>query len=192
LYVSTGPSGTIAGFAIAGNGSLSPIPGSPFTVGGNPVGLAIDPQGKFLYAADKANNAVLSFSIQSSGALTPVAGSPFAAGTQPVSVAVDSSGTSLYTANSGSNDASAFKIASGVLTPLTGSPYATGGNGSVTAAQPVFVTVSSTNQFVFVANSGQRSVASFTRAAKLGNRERVRGSPATREAEVPPYFSARA
>lgn len=164
LYVAGGTTGQISGFSIASNGSLAAIAGSPFTAGTNPVGLIIDPQGKFLYAADKGNNSVLSFSIQSSGALTAVAGSPFSAGTQPVSVAVDNSGTFLYTANFGSNDTSAYKIANGVLTQLPGSPYAAGGSGAVTAALPLFVTVSTTNQFVFVANSGSRNIMSFLRA----------------------------
>jgi 6-phosphogluconolactonase (cycloisomerase 2 family) len=165
LYVAGGASGQISGYSIGGNGALSPIAGSPFPAGTDPMGMAIDPQGKFLYAADEGNNSVLSFSIQSSGALTPVAGSPFPAGTQPISVAVDSSGTFLYTANFASNDTSAYKIANGVLTQLTGSPYPTGGSGAVTASQPVFVTVSTTNQFVFVANSGARNIMSFLRAA---------------------------
>src|SRR5262249_9521109 len=164
LYLSSSATGQIGVFAIGGNGSISPVAGSPFAAGTNPTGMAIDPQGKFLYATDKGNNSVLSFSIQGSGALTAVAGSPFPAGTQPVSVAVDSSSTFLYTANSGSNDASAYKIANGVLTPLSGSPFATGGTGAVTAAQPDFVTVSTTNQFVFVGNSGTRSIMSFLRA----------------------------
>jgi 6-phosphogluconolactonase len=164
LFLASTPTGLIGAYAIASDGSIAPVAGSPFPAGTNPSGMAIDPQGKFLYAADKGNNSVLSFSIQGSGALTPVAGSPFPAGTQPVSVAVDTSGTFLYTANNGSNDASAYKVASGVLTQLSGSPFATGGSGAVTAAQPVFVTVSTTNQFVFVANSGSRNVMSFLRA----------------------------
>jgi 6-phosphogluconolactonase (cycloisomerase 2 family) len=164
VYVAGGTTGQISGFSIGSNGGLTTIAGSPFAAGTDPVGLAIDPQGKFLYAADKGNNSVLSFSIQGSGALTPVAGSPFPAGTQPVSVAVDSSSTFLYTANFGSNDTSAYKIANGVLTPLSGSPFASGGTGAVTASQPVFVTVSTTNQFVFVANSGSRNIMSFLRA----------------------------
>ncbi|HEY6273355.1 MAG TPA: beta-propeller fold lactonase family protein [Terriglobales bacterium] len=164
LYVAGGTSGVISGFAIGSDGSLSPIAGSPFASGTDPMGMAIDPQGMFLYAADEGTNSVLSFSIQGTGALTPVAGSPFAAGTQPVSVAVDASSTFLYTANFGSNDTSAYMIANGVLTQLAGSPYATGGSGAVTATQPVFVTLSTTNQFVFVANSGARNIMSFLRA----------------------------
>lgn len=164
LYVAGGTTGQISAFSIAASGALSTVAGSPFTGGTNVVSLAIDPQGMFLFAADEGNNSVLSFSIQGSGALTPVAGSPFPAGTQPVSVAVDTSSTFLYTANFGSNDTSAYKIANGVLTPLAGSPYPSGGSGAVTASQPVFVTVSTTDQFVFVANSGARNIMSFLRA----------------------------
>lgn len=175
LYVNSGL-GTISAFAIGSNGALSPVAGSPFTAGTNVLGMAMDPKGQFLYAADKGNNSVVSLSIQSSGALTAVAGSPFPAGTQPVSVAVDSSGAFLYTANFGSGDTSAYKISSGALAQLTGSPYATGGTGAISPAQPSFVTVSFTNQFVFAANSGLRSVASFTRAQD-GTLKAVTNSP---------------
>src|SRR5262249_57736517 len=112
--------------------------------------MTIDPKGQFLYATDSAGNQIFAFSIQSSGALTPVAGSPFAAGTQPVSVAVDSTGTLLYSANEGSNDVSAFKISSGALSPVAGSPFPTAGSGVVTPSQPVFVTVDTTNGFLYV------------------------------------------
>lgn len=164
LYVAGGSTGVISAYSIGSNGALSAIAGSPFAAGTNPVAMAIDPQGKFLYAADKGGNTVLSFSIQGSGALAPVTGSPFSAGTQPVSLAVDANSAFLYTANFGSNDTSAYSISNGTLTQLSGSPYPSGGSGSVSATQPVYVTVSATNQFVFVANSGARNIMSFLRA----------------------------
>src|SRR4029077_5229160 len=99
VYVSNGASGTISGFLIGANGTLSELAGSPFSAGANIAGITIDTKGQFLYAADSGNNKIASFSIQSSGALTPVAGSPFATDLGPVSIAVDSKGSFLFSAN---------------------------------------------------------------------------------------------
>jgi 6-phosphogluconolactonase len=175
LYVSAGTQ--ISGFAIGAGGALAAVPGSPFTAGTDIRGMAIDPKGQFLYAADRGGNQVASFSIQASGALTAVAGSPFGAGTQPVMVAVDSTGTFLYTANTGSNDSSAYKISSGVLTQVSGSPYATAGSGVVTPPQPVFVTVDITNKFLYIANSGSRGIMAFTINASDGTLTAVTNAP---------------
>ncbi len=169
LYVAGGAPGQIAAFAIASNGALSPVAGSPFTdagggnVLGNVLAMAIDVKGQFLFAVDKANNNVVSFSIQSSGALAPVAGSPFpTGGTSPVMVAVDSAGKFLYTANQGSNNVSAFTVSSGALTAVSGSPFPTAGTGVITPTQPSFLTVDATNAFLYVADQGSRDIAAFS------------------------------
>jgi 6-phosphogluconolactonase len=175
LYVSSATQ--ISGFAIGSGGALAAVPGSPFTVGTDIRGMAIDPKAQFLYAADRGANQVLSFSIQSSGTLAGVAGSPFGAGTQPVMLAVDSTGTFLYTANVGSNDASAYKISSGALTQVSGSPYSTAGSGVVTAAQPVFVVVDVTNKFLYIANSGSRGIMAFTINSSDGTLTAVTNAP---------------
>ena len=70
-----------------------PIPGSPFTVGGNfsLAGVTVDPNGKFVYVTGQG---VFGYTIDSvTGALTAIAGSPFAfpATGIPDSVAVDPS-----------------------------------------------------------------------------------------------------
>jgi 6-phosphogluconolactonase len=177
LFVSSGTQ--ISAFSINADGTLSPVAGSPFTVGTDIRGMVIDPKGQFLYAADRGANQVASFTIQGSGVLAPVGGSPFPAGTQPMMVAIDSTGTFLYTANQGSNDSSAYKISSGALSPIVGSPFPTAGPGVVTPTQPVFVTVDATNQFLYFANTGSRDISGFTIKSTDGTLTAVTNSPFT-------------
>lgn len=169
---------TITGFAIAANGTLSPIAGG-FTgaTGTNIAGMTIDSKGQFLYAADSGNNAVLAFSIASNGALTQIAGSPFAAGTQPVSVAVDLNNVFLYTANKGSNDISGFTVKAGVLTLVPGSPFPSTSSGVTTPAQPIFLTIDPSNQFVYVGNSGSNNISGFAISTVDGSLVAVNNSP---------------
>src|SRR5690606_9547199 len=82
VYVSNFSSQSISGYAFdAATGTLTPVPGSPFTgVTGNLM-VEIEPRGKFLYAPSYIGNAVAGFAIdQATGALSPVPGSPFAGG----------------------------------------------------------------------------------------------------------------
>ncbi|HEY4675758.1 MAG TPA: beta-propeller fold lactonase family protein [Candidatus Angelobacter sp.] len=162
LYVSNGAAGNISAFAIGSSGTLTELGGSPFSLGAGATaaGLAIDPKGQFLYAADSANNKIASFNV-SGGPLAAVAGSPFAAGTKPEGVTVDATSTFVYSANQGSNDVSAFKATSGALTQVAGSPYPVQPNGSVGAPQPVFLTVDVSNTFLYVANFGSSSISAF-------------------------------
>ena len=119
-------------------GVLSPIAGSPFTAGTNPYGLAIDPSGTHLYAANFSDNSISEFTIGSGGALAQLSGSPlgesFAA---PLSLLVDPSGKYLYVANEGSGNIAAYTIASGgSLTLLSNSPFTTGSQPSFMVADP--------------------------------------------------------
>jgi YD repeat-containing protein len=88
LYVVNGGSNSISAYSIAlGSGTLTPVPGSPFTVGTNPVSASVDASGKFLYVVNQGDGTVSAFTIDSgTGALTPISGSPFPAGTLPISI----------------------------------------------------------------------------------------------------------
>jgi 6-phosphogluconolactonase len=180
LYVASGSptATTITPFTIAANGALTPAAGG-FTgpAGTNFAGLTVDSKGQFLYAADSGNNAVFSFSIAAGGGLTPVAGSPFAAGTQTVSVAIDATSAFLYAANKGSNDISAFKVNAGVLTPVTGSPFPATASGVTAAAQPAYLTIDPTNQFVYVGNPGSANISGFAINIVDGSLVAVNNSP---------------
>ncbi|HET9791708.1 MAG TPA: beta-propeller fold lactonase family protein [Candidatus Angelobacter sp.] len=172
LYTANPTQGTIAGFAIASDGSLTPVPGSPFavgTAGTSPSFLAVHPGGSFLYAADPASNAVLGFAIGGNGAITPIAGSPFAAGLGTSALSMTPQGSFLYASNSGDNTVSGYSIDnSGALTQVSGSPFLTGGN------VPGYVLA--TGSFVYVADQGTNDIAGFA-IANTGTLTKVKGSP---------------
>ena len=93
LFVANSSQGTVAAFSVASNGTLTPLPGSPFTAGAQPQGMSLSPDGRFLYIAfqDNAGNSqVKGFQIDpAAGAFTPMAGATVANAT---SINVDGSG----------------------------------------------------------------------------------------------------
>ncbi|MBZ5493058.1 MAG: lactonase family protein [Acidobacteriia bacterium] len=176
LYVSNGAAGTISAFAIGTNGALTELSGSPVSLGAGAIvaGLAIDPKGQFLYAADSANNKIASFNV-AGGPLAAVGS--VSAGTKPVAVAVDGTSSFVYSANQGSNDVSAFKAASGALTQVAGSPFLVQPTGSIGLPQPTFLTVDVSNTFLYVANQGSSSISAFGIKASDGTLGLITNSP---------------
>jgi 6-phosphogluconolactonase len=139
--------GTVSAYSIGSNGSLTPVPGSPFAAGAGAISVAVDPTGELAYVANFGDNSVSAYSIGSNGALTPVIGSPFAAGRGPNFVAVDPTGGFAYVANINGNNVSAYSIGSnGSLTPVPGSPFAAGPN-------PGSLVVDPTGKFIYVTNA---------------------------------------
>jgi 6-phosphogluconolactonase (cycloisomerase 2 family) len=145
VYVSSVPSGQstadINAFAVQSNGSLSPVPGSPFPVPGTTFlpALAMDPQGQYLYASTLSGaGAVAAFKIDGiSGALTPVPGSPFIVPVgacnpsadfcqeTPTDIAIEPTGKYLYATLGIESAIAGFAIdrTTGALSDLPGSPY---------------------------------------------------------------------
>jgi 6-phosphogluconolactonase len=133
LYV--GMAGTVnannvvSAFAVdSTSGALAQIAGSPFPAGKDPIRLASDPAGKFLFVSNLQDSTVSVFSVDSgSGTLTAVNGSPFAVQGAPEPLRVDPTGAFLYV---GANGLSIFSIngTTGTLSPISGSPSFTGQN----------------------------------------------------------------
>jgi hypothetical protein len=99
----------VAGFVRNTNGSLTALPGSPFTVGGAGLGQGLNSQGavqladhgRYLLAVDAGSNQISVLQVGSDGSLTAVPGSPFASGgVEPNSIAVRDS--LVYVSNLGS------------------------------------------------------------------------------------------
>ncbi|HVN08100.1 MAG TPA: beta-propeller fold lactonase family protein [Patescibacteria group bacterium] len=141
LYVTNHGSSTISVFQIDGmNGTLTPISGSPFDIpppsecSANPFGLAISPNGQFLFVADNGCDAVSVFSLDANtGVPTEISSSPFFvdagdcyAGVNEANL--DPSGRFLYVANMSCGTLSGFSVnaLTGVLTELTSSPVNAG------------------------------------------------------------------
>jgi 6-phosphogluconolactonase (cycloisomerase 2 family) len=125
-------SNNVSVFSVAGDGSLSPVPGSPFAVDGAPSSVGVTTTGMpmtFAYVTIPALNEIAGFSIDAaSGTLTPLAGSPFPAGQGPSATVESDGGYFLYVVNAGSSTLSVYSIdqTSWALTPVSGSPFALG------------------------------------------------------------------
>lgn len=75
VYVSNAGSSTISGFAIAANGTLTPLPGT--VLGSNPSGatnldITVSADGKFLFTLNTGNGTIGNFAIQKDGTLVNV------------------------------------------------------------------------------------------------------------------------
>jgi 6-phosphogluconolactonase len=158
----SGGPGSITAYSVKKDGKLSSLGSNPAT-GVNPVALAIDHGGHFLFAANEGSDTVSVFSIGANAALTaagtfpvvtPVAGATPAT---PSSVAVTPSGSFVFVANAGQNTVSGFAVNSstGALTNVPGSPFVAG-------TAPSGVTVTPNGQYLYVANEGSNNISAFT------------------------------
>src|SRR5436305_11012321 len=135
VYVNdnTAGSNTIGAFDQHADGTLTAMPGSPFSAGGAGTGTIVGTQGslqatsdgRYLLAADAGSNQISVVRVRPDGALSPAQGSPVASGgIEPVSIAVH--GGLVYVANegngtTGSNYTGFTLNDDGRLTPLSNS-----------------------------------------------------------------------
>jgi 6-phosphogluconolactonase len=133
VYVNDNTAGTntIAGFSRHFDGSLTPLPGSPFVAGGAGPGAPIASQGslqatrsgRYLLAADAASNQISVLRIKPDGELGLVPGGVVGSGgVEPVSIAIH--GRLVYVANAGTggSDFTGFRLTwDGRLRPIPGS-----------------------------------------------------------------------
>lgn len=135
VYVNDNTAGTntVAGFARHTDGTLTPLPGSPFAVGGAGTGTVTGSQGsiqessdgRYLLVADAGSNQISVLRLHHDGNLQPVEGSPFSSGgNTPISIAVHD--RLVYVANSGNGGSNytGFRLSGGGhLRPLDDSTY---------------------------------------------------------------------
>jgi hypothetical protein len=122
---------TIDGLARHADGSLTALPGSPFTAGGAGTGTGLASQGaiqvtrdgRYLLAVDAGSNQISVLRL-TAGGVPVLAGQPVSSGgVTPVSVAVSPFGL-VYVANQGNGGSgySGFRLGfGGSLTPIAGS-----------------------------------------------------------------------
>jgi 6-phosphogluconolactonase len=127
----TATANTIDGFARHANGSVTPLPGSPFAAGGAGTGTGLasqgaiqaTPGGRYLLAVDAGSNQISVLRV-TKGGVPVLAGRPASSGgVQPVSIAISRAGL-VYVANSGAGGSgySGFRLGSGGrLTAIPGS-----------------------------------------------------------------------
>ena len=173
VYVNDNTAGanTVAGFDRHADGTLTPMSGSPFAVGGAGTGGAIGPQvasqgalqlssdGRYLLAVDAGSNQISVLRIQWNGSLTPAAGSPVSSGgSDPVSITVHN--RFVYVANAGAGDSNytGFTLGfGGQLQPLAGSTVALPDN-----AQPGDVLFNGDGTRLVGTRVGSSQIDSFT------------------------------
>ena len=126
----TATSNTVAGFDRHADGSLTPIPGSPFSIGGAGSGAGLPSQGaiqlssdgRYLLAVDAKSNQISVLRLGFNGVPQPVGSPVSSGGIEPLSIAV--SGNLVYVANAGASEpnVTGFLLApNGTLYPLPGS-----------------------------------------------------------------------
>ena len=172
---------TIAAFDRHADGSLTPVPGSPFTAAGAGTGAGLASQGavqtadggRFLLAADAGSNQVSVLRVQPDGSLrlVDVASSE---GALPVSIAVH--GSLVYVANAGAADSNytGFRLTAwGTLAPLPGSTVPL-----PASAQPGDVLFNGTGTRLIGTRVGTSQIDSFT-VGLNGRLTAAPGSPFT-------------
>ena len=171
LYVPNETSNTVSGFTIDHTaGVLAPIgtaqPPTPVCGPGvcsNPIGVAVNSGGQFLFvlnqgSASPAVQASISvFNIdQTRGLLSPASFTTLTV-PNPQFLAISPTQGFLYVSNGTAGNISAFAIGTnGALTELGGSPFSLGA-GAVAAG----VAIDSKGQFLYAADSANNKIASF-------------------------------
>ncbi len=136
LYVNDNTAGanTVAGFDRHADGTLTPLAGSPFSVGGAGTGAGIGSQGalqlsadgRYLLAVDAGSNQISVLRIKPDGRLVEAEGSPvWSGGIEPVSIAVHANLVYVANAGNGGSNYTGFTLnAGGHLRPLADSTFA--------------------------------------------------------------------
>lgn len=148
-------------FSIAGDGTLTPIAGSPFPILAQSDGIAISPNGSFLALAEGSQ--VEMMSIASDGSLTSIGGFPITGGNFLAGVDINCANTLLYggEANGTGTIVDGYSISStGSLTALPGSPFTNslGVNSNVVLLNHI---KGKTDKQLFVSNQVSNTIESF-------------------------------
>jgi 6-phosphogluconolactonase len=127
--------------------------------GTTPSGLAIHPNGQYLYTANFGDNSISEFTVNSDGSLTPLA--TVAAGpgilSSPAALLINKAGTYLYVVNESSSTVVAYSIGSDGSLALLSSSYSV-----VTNSEPSFITSDASGLFFYVGNNVNPSIQLFS------------------------------
>ena len=109
LYGANELSGDGSAYTVAGNGTLTLLNNFTTAGGTDPVGVAITPNGSFMFVGDWGNSLLGEYSLGSTGATFI----NYIGATKPVGVAVSPNGSFLLVANQVSNTVSSYSIGTG-------------------------------------------------------------------------------
>ncbi len=160
VYVANQTSGSVSGYGIdAVTGALTPLPGSPFTVLGQPTSLAATPDR--LYVVLNNQGKVETMSLDGSGALTELDPGSFTdtdGNSNPGHIVMAPDGTHAYVANAAYGTVSVLTIdANGVPTPVAPATPAGGTTDGLA--------ITHDGHFLYAASNGDGTIVSFSVAA---------------------------
>lgn len=154
LYATNQLTNQLSSYRIDNNGALSPLPGTPATVGAQPnfvtVADAATPlklSSKFVYAVNAAADTTHVFSIGDDGTLAPSTTSP-AGGATSHGVTLDPKGRYAYIANAANNSISIFNVS-----PTTGALTAVSAPFFGAGTAPSYIAIEPSGRYAYVAAS---------------------------------------
>jgi 6-phosphogluconolactonase len=133
--------------------TLTAAPGSPFSAGTRPDGVAVSPDGNFLFVANNTDNTISVFSVSADGSLTEITGSPFASVAAPYHLTTNRSGNRLFVSSSSGFEAFNIGVDGSLVSThvyATGPLYFEG--LTVSLDDKYLFVVERTNNWVYVMN----------------------------------------
>ncbi len=173
LYVGVDTPAVLA-LAIADDGTVSMPDGSSTSLDSAPAYLAIDAEGRFLYASHSAAAGVSGLALDSAGAPSPIAGSPFFTSETIFggALAIEPNTDVMLNARFALNG---FSIdASGALALLDGSPFSNDVGADPTATS---VAIDPSGDFAYAVDMASGHVSGYALDASAGTLTAVPGSP---------------
>ena len=142
VYVVNWNEHTVEQYNIGFGGTLSPKLVPAVSISGGGSGIAVSPNGQYVYVTGQASDGagfVNEFAVGAGGELSPISGSPLSTGTDALGAAVSPDGSTVYV--SAQDYVWDYKVeAGGALSPLgtTPGPQGSGGNvgGGIVAGGP--------------------------------------------------------
>jgi 6-phosphogluconolactonase (cycloisomerase 2 family) len=170
--------GQILATSIGANGTLTPIPGSPFTIGTSDWRMVFTPSGKFAYVADISSLPTVTIIPAgvntATGALTQLSGTASYSANNDPTMVMDPQGKFLYVFDPYSSTGIyvfALNSTTGAVTEVAGSPFSTGGMEVTSLA------AYAAGSFVIATNYGSRSMSVFKVNRTTGVLTLAAGSP---------------
>jgi 6-phosphogluconolactonase len=128
VYITDRDTNQLYGNVVSNNGALVAMTNGPFATGIFPVGLTIDPRGKFLYVANLSSSTISAYALDvaSGTPVGSVGSASTSTDTSPTCVTVEPAlGIYLYSSNNLASDVSALKLDphNGGLSQVQNTPF---------------------------------------------------------------------